>query len=129
MSACPYGSFMADFLPSETIHGVIIDHADRLHVGVADGTADDAEAALFEVATYGVPYRRAGGNFLYASPGVPDRPAVHGAPLVGIEEGELHNPHCKLVSSEKMSFVYRVPGQDLMVAANFWLTGRVSTNR
>jgi len=29
-----------------TIHGVVIDHADGLHVGVDDGGADEGEAAF-----------------------------------------------------------------------------------
>src|SRR5512143_598359 len=81
--------FPAYLRPSETIHRVIIHHADRLHVGVADGAADEAETAPFQVATHGVRYGCAGRNFLHASPGVPDRPAVHKAPLVGVEGAEL----------------------------------------
>src|SRR5660398_99755 len=37
--------------PAETIHRVIVHHADRLHVGVADGAANETEPAPFEVAT------------------------------------------------------------------------------
>lgn len=34
------------FLPPEAVHDVIVDHADGLHEGVADGGADEGEAAL-----------------------------------------------------------------------------------
>lgn len=43
---------------AEAICGVVIDHADGLHEGVADGGADEAEAAFFQVFAHGVGYWR-----------------------------------------------------------------------
>ena len=58
-------------------------------MGIADGAADEAEAALFQVAAQGVGNRGAGRNVAEASPGVLKRAAVYEAPLVGSEGAEL----------------------------------------
>jgi TolB-like protein len=80
--------FSAD-RPPETVHRVVVHHPHRLHVGVADGAADEAETAPLQIPAQGVRYRRADRYLLHAAPTVLDRPAFHEAPLIGIESAEL----------------------------------------
>ena len=47
-------------LVTEAVRRVVVDHADGLHEGVADGGADEAEATLLEVFAEGVRLSRGG---------------------------------------------------------------------
>src|SRR3954465_12417876 len=64
---------------------VIVDHADRLHEGIADRRADELEAALQEIFAKSV---RLGGlrrHIAAAPPAVDARSAADEAPDVGVE--------------------------------------------
>src|SRR6266853_2393983 len=45
---------------SKTSGQMVVDHSNRLHVGVHDGRADETEAATFQVLADRVRYRRTG---------------------------------------------------------------------
>ena len=68
---------------------VVVDHADGLHKGVADGGADEFEAAFLEVFAHGVALRRGGGRFAVVLPAVDDGPPPDKAPDIGIKAPEL----------------------------------------
>ena len=52
---------LTELAVAEAGGGVVVDHADGLHERVADGGADEAEAAFFQVFAYGV--RHLGGRW------------------------------------------------------------------
>jgi hypothetical protein len=64
---------------------MVVDHADSLHEGVADGRADEVEAELFEVLAHGVGFRGAGGELGHGSLAVLTGLPVHVAPEEGVE--------------------------------------------
>src|SRR5919106_2992349 len=67
---------MISAFASEAIHRVVVDHADRLHEGVADGRADELEAARLERFRHGA---RLGGlrrDLAHRLPVIDERPAV-----------------------------------------------------
>ena len=64
---------------------MIIDHADRLHVGVDDGGADEIESALFQVLADGFGERGEGWDFAEVFPVVDDGGVVDPAPEVVVE--------------------------------------------
>ncbi len=49
---------------------MVIDHAHGLHEGVADGRADEAEAASFEFLTHGSGFLGLARNLMQAAPAV-----------------------------------------------------------
>jgi len=83
------GSPSTQLPPPETVAGMVIDHADRLHEGVADGCSHEAEAAFFQIAAEGVRQRGAGRNFFETLPVVLDRYPIHKPPQVGVKGTEL----------------------------------------
>jgi hypothetical protein len=68
---------------------VVIDHADRLHEGVADGRAHEPEAPRAEVLGQGVGFGRAGGDIAHGAAGLGDGGAVDKAPGVDVKRSEL----------------------------------------
>ena len=46
----------------EAVDSVIVDHAGRLHEGVADAGADELEAVRFQILAHGIGQRGAGGK-------------------------------------------------------------------
>ena len=68
---------------------MVVDHAGRLHVGVDDGRADEAEASLLQVLANRLGERRRGGDLLQAPPRVLDRRAVDERPDVAGEAALL----------------------------------------
>jgi hypothetical protein len=61
---------------------MVVDHADRLHMGIADSSPDKTKSPLFQVATHGIGNRCAGRDLVNTFPGILDRPVVHEAPHV-----------------------------------------------
>src|ERR1700687_2494933 len=78
-----------DLRVSEAINGVIIDHAHRLHKGVADGRPDELETSAQQISAQGIRLRRPRGNLLERSPLVHPRCATDKAPHVGIKTPEF----------------------------------------
>lgn len=74
---------------SKTAGEMIIDHAGRLHEGVADCRTDKLEAAFFEGLAHGIRFRGCGGNVLEGLPMVADRSSVNKLPDVGVERAEF----------------------------------------
>src|SRR5688500_13389099 len=68
---------------------MIVDHAGRLHEGVADGRADEAEATPAQLLAHAVGYRRGRGHLGRAAPAVAPRRAVDEGPQVRIEAARL----------------------------------------
>lgn len=68
---------------------MIVDHADGLHQGVADGRADKVASALFEVFTHSIRLLGIGRYLSQRCPGIlPGRP-VHIAPEERVKRAEL----------------------------------------
>src|SRR6266571_4446252 len=61
--------FRPQLPPAKAIHDVIVDHPDRLHMRVANGTADETEPAPLQIFAQRVRQRGAGGNLGNALPG------------------------------------------------------------
>src|ERR1700758_3473720 len=47
---------------TKTLYRVVIDHADRLHEGVADSGTNKVEAAFLQILAHGIGFRSAGGK-------------------------------------------------------------------
>src|SRR6185503_9643838 len=67
---------------------MVVDHAGRLHEGVADGRADEAEAALLQVLAHRVRFGGARRDVVALAP-VLDRLAADELPDVAVERAEL----------------------------------------
>jgi hypothetical protein len=68
---------------------VIVDHADRLHEGIADGGPDEFEPARLEIAAQGIGLRCARRHLPGRAPSVYYRRSADKAPKIGIEAAEL----------------------------------------
>src|SRR5204863_4969495 len=68
---------------------VIVDHADRLHKGIADGRADEFEAALEEILAKGIGFGGLRRHLSRAVATIEHRSAADEAPDVRIEAAEL----------------------------------------
>ena len=73
----------------ETIHGVIIHHAARLHKCVTNCRAHELEAAFFQVFAHGVGLRCSSRNLLVCLPEILEGRAADELPQVVIETSEL----------------------------------------
>src|SRR5712671_226972 len=71
---------------AEAASRMIVGHPDRLHVGIADGRADELEAALEQVLAERVRFRGADGNLVSLQH---DRLAADEAPDIGVEAAEF----------------------------------------
>src|SRR3989441_9190389 len=71
---------------AEAVGTVIVNHADRLHVRIADGRADELEAALEQILAQRIGLRRLHRDLVAA---INPRPAADEAPDVGVEAAEL----------------------------------------
>ena len=69
--------------------GVVIDHADGLHEGVADGGAHETEAAILQALAYGIGDFRGGREADVSFPRVLDGLAVYERPDVFVEGAEF----------------------------------------
>src|SRR3989304_6406096 len=78
----------AQCLPAEAAPPMAGDHARGLHEGVADGGADELEAARLEVLAHRLRLGRLGGDFGERLPAVLDRAAIREAPEIGGESPE-----------------------------------------
>jgi len=74
---------------AEAVGGVVVDHACRLHEGVANGGADEFEAAFFEVRAHGVGFFGADRELRLGCPLVDDGCVVGELPDVAVEGGEF----------------------------------------
>ena len=68
---------------------MVVDHAGRLHQGVADRRTDELESALNQITAYGVGFRRARRYLSHASPTVSFRFAADETPQVRVEAREF----------------------------------------
>ena len=68
---------------------MVVDHARRLHEGVADGRADEVEAALFQILAHGVRFGVCARHLLQRLPRVLLGLAADKLPDVGIKAAEL----------------------------------------
>ena len=59
---------------------VVVDHADRLHEGVADCRADEFEASFLECFAHGIRFGRRGGDVRELFPFVADSYTVYELP-------------------------------------------------
>src|SRR6476469_606330 len=73
---------------AKAAHAVVVDHADRLHISVADRAAHEIEAALPEVLAERIGERGPRRHLGRRAPGILQRPAVDEAPQIGIEAAE-----------------------------------------
>ena len=80
---------LTELTVAEAGGGVVVDHADGLHESVADGGADEAEAAFFQVFAYGVGYLGGGWEAGMSFPRVLNGLAVHEGPDVFVEGAEF----------------------------------------
>src|SRR5438445_4235203 len=71
---------------AEAVRAVIIDQADRLHVRVADGRADELETALQKILAQCIGLRRLHRHLVAA---IDQRFSVHEAPIISVEAAEL----------------------------------------
>ena len=74
---------------TETGSGVVIDHTDGLHEGVADGAADESKAAFFQVFAHGVGDLGGGWEADMSFPRVLDGLAANERPNVFVEGAEF----------------------------------------
>src|SRR5262245_51979847 len=74
---------------AEAVDQVVVDHADRLHVRIDDGRADEVETALLEIFAEGVGRLGSRRNIPDGTPTILDGPPVDEAPLVRVEASEL----------------------------------------
>ena len=77
------------FLISEAIGCMVIDHARRLHEGIADSRTDELEAALLEVPAQGVALDRSRRNLLRPAPPILLLLAADVLPDVRIKAADL----------------------------------------
>src|SRR2546425_7080253 len=71
---------------AEAVGTVIVNHADRLHVRIADGRADELEAALQQILAQRIGLRRLRRHLVAA---IDQRLSVHKAPDISVEAAEL----------------------------------------
>src|SRR5262245_7350368 len=81
--------FLAQLFVPEAMHEVVIDHSDGLHERIADGRADELEAASPQVLAQRVRFRRRSRDFLRRPPLVLYRPAADELPNVRVEAAEI----------------------------------------
>src|SRR5919108_6508083 len=81
-------AIFAKFRIPETIDEVIVDQAHRLHKGIANGRADESEAAPLQVFAQGVRFGGSSRNLLRRAPSILARSAVDEAPDIGVEAAE-----------------------------------------
>ena len=74
---------------SRTCYKVIVNHACRLHEGVADRRADEFESAPQQIAAHGVGVLGARGYFTQASPTILDWFAANKTPKISVETSEF----------------------------------------
>src|SRR5689334_1038801 len=82
----PAGSWVSSQLPvAKTAGEVVVDHAGRLHEGIADRGADKAKTAPAEVLAHRVGLRRLRGHVARIAPAILHGPAADEAPDVCVE--------------------------------------------
>ena len=74
---------------SKAVDGMVIDHACRLHEGIADRAPNEAETAFFQVFSHRVRYFSAGGYVLHGFPPIDHGFAISELPDVGIKTAKL----------------------------------------
>ena len=80
---------LAQFRVAETRNQMIVDHARALHEGVANGRADEAEAALLQIFAEGVGFGGLCREAFVGFPSVLFGLAADEAPDVGVEGAEF----------------------------------------
>ena len=68
---------------------MVVDHADRLHEGVADCRSDELESALLHVLAHYIGFSRVIWNVGQSLPAISDRHAIDESPYVGVECAEF----------------------------------------
>src|SRR5258707_1167730 len=74
---------------AETLNRMVVHQPRGLHEGIADGRADEVEAAFLQILAHLVRFRSARRNSLPQPPGVHSRCATDKLPDVAIERAEL----------------------------------------
>jgi len=69
----------------ETVYGVIVDHADRLHESITDRRPDELEAAPLEILAERLRRGAAGRDLIQPAPAVDDGRATDELPDIGVE--------------------------------------------
>ena len=77
-----------DLLSAKAVDGVIVDHAGGLHMGVADGRADELEAALVQILTQRIGFRAGGRIILQSAESVDHGRMINEAPDIGRKAAE-----------------------------------------
>ena len=96
---------------AKAIHEMIVDHADGLHEGVANGAADKLEAAFLEIFAHGLGFASLVGHFLDGLPSV----------LLGLMANKFPNvsiKSAKLVLNGQKCFGVLYGGIDLKGVSN-----------
>ena len=74
---------------AKAVGRVIVDHADRLHEGVANGRSHEREAESFQVPAHRVRFRAARRHLRQRGPGVLPGLTIHVTPQEGVESAVL----------------------------------------
>src|SRR6267142_6188438 len=74
---------------SKTVHEMVVDHADRLHVAVHQRGSHEAESPPLQIAAECVGLARRGGDLTHGFPTILSRPAVDELPAIRVEAAVL----------------------------------------
>ena len=101
-----YNKVSLEFGMPETVDGVVVDHADGLHEGIADRGADKPEAALFQLLAHCFRSRGFGRDIRQAFPVVAYRFVVDELPDIRIETAEfrLNLEKCLGIGNSRLNF-------------------------
>src|SRR6266403_3606138 len=98
-------------LATKAVDHVIVHHARRLHMRIADGRADELKPTLFQILAHGIRLGAGGHKVFQLSQKVHDRAAADKAPDISVKTAEL------FLHVEKFSSVVYCL-QDLCAVAN-----------
>src|SRR5258708_39191082 len=76
-------------LATKAVDHVIVHHARRLHMRIADGRADELKPALFQILAHGIRLGAGGDKVFQLSQKGHDRAAVDEAPDISVKTAEL----------------------------------------
>ena len=74
---------------AETIDNVVIDHADGLHQGVADGGSDEFESPPAHILAHGEGFRAGGRDLVQSLPVVLNGTVIHELPDIVVETAKF----------------------------------------
>src|SRR5579862_6050377 len=78
-----------NFVMTETGDDVVVHHANRLHEGIADGRADEAEPTALQIAAHDISFACSGRHVAHRPAPVLNRSPVDELPEVPVETAEL----------------------------------------